>query len=429
MDTGSGIRRLLTKNNTDLEDLSNISKFKDWNDSTFKPTISRKDVSSYITNKNDKIDRTEGSETYYGIATDRSSNLTETKILTTKIDKTAPDGNYTIKTGTLISALNSNYCAGSGTSLQIDETAGTMSVNDDGMRTELKVTVTDKNGNGNATTDVSGVKYVWMNVYDSSKSEDIGITYICHKVSGNKYDGVYIATELRASDMQTLRDSNVEFDKNVDKLPNLYKDFKDASKITAKIYVCDEAGNVRNITGKVINPKTPEPGNKGTWEKKLDPQPETNPQPDPNPDNNKEIIESRNISIYSRIERDDKNSPVNKAGTVYPVVSSDEYGPKFLLGQSGKVRIITYGYVSTVDVEFPKALQEASLLDVARGQSLKLMGTVNKLTGTDSGKAVSPVINLDNIYIQQMIVLELMIMTLQFHYILVIQILVFSIMI
>lgn len=73
-----------------------------------------------------------------------------------------------------------------------------------------------------------------MNVYDSSKSEDIGITYICHKVSGNKYDGVYIATELRASDMQTLRDSNVEFDKNVDKLPNLYKDFKDASKITAK---------------------------------------------------------------------------------------------------------------------------------------------------------------------------------------------------
>lgn len=398
MDTGSGIRRLLTKNNTDLEDLSNISKFKDWNDSTFKPTISRKDVSSYITNKNDKIDRTEGSETYYGIATDRSSNLTETKILTTKIDKTAPDGNYTIKTGTLISALNSNYCAGSGTSLQIDETAGTMSVNDDGMRTELKVTVTDKNGNGNATTDVSGVKYVWMNVYDSSKSEDIGITYICHKVSGNKYDGVYIATELRASDMQTLRDSNVEFDKNVDKLPNLYKDFKDASKITAKIYVCDEAGNVRNITGKVTNPKAPELGNKGTWEKKLDPQPETNPQPDPNPDNNKEIIESRNISIYSRIERNDKNSPVNKAGVVYPTVSSDEYGPKFLLGQSGKVRIITYGYVSTVDVEFPKALQEASLLDVARGQSLKLMGTVNKLTGTDSGKAVSPVINLDNIY-------------------------------
>ena len=398
LDTGSGISRLLTKNNTNLEELKNISKFKNWNDSIFKPTVSRKDVSSYTTDKNDKVDRTEGSETYYGIATDRSSNLTETKILTTKIDKTAPDGSYTIKTGTLISALNSNYCIGSGTSLQINATTGDMSVNDDGMRTELKVTVTDKDGSGNATTDVSGIKYVWMNVYDSSKTEDTGITYICHKVSGNKYDGVYVATELRASDRQTLRDSNAEFDKNVDKLPNLYKDFKDASKITAKVYVCDEAGNIRNITGKATNPKAPEPGNKGTWEKKPDPKPETNPQPDPDPDNNKEIIESRNISIYSRIERDDKNSPVNKAGVVYPATSSDEYGPKFLLGQSGKVRIITYGYVSTVDVEFPKALQEASLLDAARSQSLKLMGTVNKLTGTDYGKAVGPTINLDSIY-------------------------------
>lgn len=368
-DSGSGIKTLLTRNS-----VNNDEAFKDWKTDTFNPTIKNRDARSY------KLDATDGTETFYGIATDRADNPLETKTLTTKIDTVAPEGTYTIKTGTLKAPVNSDYYAvkdasgnvisnKTGTSLNADD----LSVNNFGMGTELVVTADDPDTkDGYTANSVSGIKYVWMNVCDAGKSEDTGKSYLCHKIPGTNQ---YIAVQDYPD---KTKDSNTEFDMNRYELPNLYTEFKDAASLKIKVYVCDEAGNVTDITdNKKAAPLTPEDTK---WK---------DPEPDPvNPDNG-DVIKKKNISIWSRIERDDKNSPVNRAGEPYDAVTNEDSGPKFLLGQSGKVHIVTYGYVDSIDADFlgsrrsdgtyrdKTALQKAAMIDVAKNQSLKPMGTVD----------------------------------------------------
>lgn len=88
--------------------------------------------------------------------------------------------------------------------------------------------------------------------------------------------------------------------------------------------------------------------------------------------------------MWSQIIRDDKEVPdtsyaIGKDGKDKDGHSAE--GPAFLLNQSGKVHIVTYGYVEAVDVNFPPALQAAAQTDVAKGQTVKNLGTIANVDG------------------------------------------------
>ena len=331
-DNGSGIKLLTT-----------YSGSKEWNKKEFKPSVNTEQVHS------SKYDTTEGTEVFYGVATDNSKeyypegtdNNTKTRKITVKIDKTAPTGTFTVKTGTLSKPLTGK------TSLIYDGNGTATGVNANGMRTEIEAVISD---NGNEST-VSGVRYVWAVVTDM---ENAGISkaYKCIRSSGDKYNGTYIAVDDKGN------------------LPDLYSDFGTSRKLIVKVYACDEAGNISVYKDKEpgTTPENPKP-NKPTA---ITPDPD--PKPEVNPDNN--II--TNISIWSQIIRDDTEMP----DTIYAVRKGDsKKGPVFLLNQSGKVHIVTYGYVDAVDVNFPPELQAAAQIDVTKGQTVKNLGTIANVSG------------------------------------------------
>ena len=331
-DNGSGIKLLTT-----------YSGDKEWNKTTFDPSENTKQV------KSSKYDTTEGIEVFYGVATDNSKeyfpdgtdNVTKTRKLTVKIDKTAPTGTFTVKTGTLSKPLTGR------TSLIYDENGAVIGVNADGMRTEIEAIISD---NGNENT-VSGVRYVWAVVTDMENA-GISKTYKCIRSSGDKYNGTYVAVNDKG------------------KRPDLYSDFGTSRKLIVKVYACDEAGNISVYRDKEpgTTPENPIP------DKPTSITPDPNPTPEVNPDNN--II--TNISIWSQIIRDDKEIP----DTIYAVRKGESSkGPVFLLNQSGKVHIVTYGYVDAVDVNFPPELQAAAQIDVAKGQTVKNLGTIANVDG------------------------------------------------
>lgn len=319
-DNGAGIKLLTTYNGSN-----------EWNKTKFTPSDNTKQV------KSSKYDTSEGIEVFHGIATDDSNNSTATRNLTVKIDKKAPTGRFMVKTGTL-----KNPLAGT-TSMTYDSDGTVTGVNPEGMRTEITATISD-NGNENA---VSGVKYVWAVVTDI---ENAGITktYKCNRISGDKYNGTYIAVDESGNK------------------PNLYEDFNTSRKLKIKVYACDEAGNISVYKDK-------EPSN--------DPnEPTSVTPPSSDPENNIVI----NISMWSQIIRDDKEVPdtsyaIGKDGKDKDGHSAE--GPAFLLNQSGKVHIVTYGYVEAVDVNFPPALQAAAQTDVAKGQTVKNLGTIANVDG------------------------------------------------
>lgn len=319
-DNGAGIKLLTTYNGSN-----------EWNKTKFTPSDNTKQV------KSSKYDTSEGIEVFHGIATDDSNNSTATRNLTVKIDKKAPTGRFMVKTGTL-----KNPLAGT-TSMTYDSDGTVTGVNPEGMRTEITATISD-NGNENA---VSGVKYVWAVVTDI---ENAGITktYKCNRISGDKYNGTYIAVDESGNK------------------PNLYEDFNTSRKLKIKVYACDEAGNISVYKDK-------EPSN--------DPnEPTSVTPPSSDPENN--IV--TNISMWSQIIRDDKEVPdtsyaIGKDGKDKDGHSAE--GPAFLLNQSGKVHIVTYGYVEAVDVNFPPALQAAAQTDVAKGQTVKNLGTIANVDG------------------------------------------------
>lgn len=329
-DNGAGIKLLTTYNGSN-----------EWNKTKFTPSDNTKQV------KSSKYDTSEGIEVFHGIATDDSNNSTATRNLTVKIDKKAPTGRFMVKTGTL-----KNPLAGT-TSMTYDSDGTVTGVNPEGMRTEITATISD-NGNENA---VSGVKYVWAVVTDI---ENAGITktYKCNRISGDKYNGTYIAVDESGNK------------------PNLYEDFNTSRKLKIKVYACDEAGNISVYKDK-------EPSN--------DPnEPTSVTPPSSDPENN--IV--TNISMWSQIIRDDKEVPdtsyaIGKDGKDKDGHSAE--GPAFLLNQSGKVHIVTYGYVEAVDVNFPPALQAAAQTDVAKGQTVKNLGTIANVDGAyvDSRLALS----------------------------------------
>lgn len=328
-------------NGTGIKLLTTYSGNNEWNKTKFTPSDSTKQV------KSSKYDTSEGIEVFHGIATDDSNNSTATRNLTVKIDKTAPTGSFMVKTGTLKNPLTGT------TSMIYDSNGMVTGVNPEGMRTEITATISD-NGNENS---VSGVKHVWAVVTDMENA-NISKSYKCNRISGDKYNGTYIAV-----------------DENGNK-PNLYEDFSTSRKLKIKVYACDEAGNISVYKDK-------DPSNDPNKPTSVTP-------PSSDPENN--IV--TNISMWSQIIRDDKEVPdasyaIGKDGKDKDGHSAE--GPAFLLNQSGKVHIVTYGYVEAVDVSFPPALQAAAQTDVAKGQTVKNLGTIANVDGAyvDSRLALS----------------------------------------
>lgn len=318
-------------NGTGIKLLTTYSGNNEWNKTKFTPSDNTKQV------KSSKYDTSEGIEVFHGIATDDSNNSTATRNLTVKIDKTAPTGNFIVKTGTL-----KNPLAGT-TSMIYDSNGMVTEVNPEGMRTEITATISD-NGNENS---VSGVKHVWAVVTDMENA-NISKSYKCNRISGDKYNGTYIAVDESGNK------------------PNLYEDFSTSRKLKVKVYACDEAGNISVY-------KDREPSNDPNKPTSVTP-------PSSDPENN--IV--TNISMWSQIIRDDKEVPdtsyaIGKDGKDKDGHSAE--GPAFLLNQSGKVHIVTYGYVEAVDVNFPPALQAAAQTDVAKGQTVKNLGTIANVNG------------------------------------------------
>lgn len=318
-------------NGTGIKLLTTYSGNNEWNKTKFTPSDNTKQV------KSSKYDTSEGIEVFHGIATDDSNNSTATRNLTVKIDKTAPTGNFIVKTGTL-----KNPLAGT-TSMIYDSNGMVTGVNPEGMRTEITATISD---NGNETS-VSGVKHVWAVVTDMENA-NISKSYKCNRISGDKYNGTYIAVDESGNK------------------PNLYEDFSTSRKLKVKVYACDEAGNISAY-------KDREPSNDPNKPTSVTP-------PSSDPENN--IV--TNISMWSQIIRDDKEVPdasytIGKDGKDKDGHSAE--GPAFLLNQSGKVHIVTYGYVEAVDVNFPPALQAAAQTDVAKGQTVKNLGTIANVDG------------------------------------------------
>ena len=318
-------------NGTGIKLLTTYSGNNEWNKTKFTPSDSTKQV------KSSKYDTSEGIEVFHGIATDDSNNSTATRNLTVKIDKTAPTGSFMVKTGTL-----KNPLAGT-TSMIYDSNGMVTGVNPEGMRTEIIATISD---NGNESS-VSGVKHVWAVVTDMENA-NISKSYKCNRISGDKYNGIYIAVDESGNK------------------PNLYEDFSTSRKLKIKVYACDEAGNISVYKDK-------EPNNDPNKPTSVTP-------PSSDPENN--IV--TNISMWSQIIRDDKEVPdtsyaIGKDGKDKDGHSAE--GPAFLLNQSGKVHIVTYGYVEAVDVSFPPALQAAAQTDVAKGQTVKNLGTIANVNG------------------------------------------------
>lgn len=318
-------------NGTGIKLLTTYSGNNEWNKTKFTPSDNTNQV------KSSKYDTSEGIEVFHGIATDDSNNSTATRNLTVKIDKTAPTGNFIVKTGTL-----KNPLAGT-TSMIYDSNGMVTGVNPEGMRTEITATISD---NGNETS-VSGVKHVWAVVTDMENA-NISKSYKCNRISGDKYNGTYIAVDESGNK------------------PNLYEDFSTSRKLKVKVYACDEAGNISVY-------KDREPSNDPNKPTSVTP-------PSSDPENN--IV--TNISMWSQIIRDDKEVPdtsyaIGKDGKDKDGHSAE--GPAFLLNQSGKVHIVTYGYVEAVDVSFPPALQAAAQTDVAKGQTVKNLGTIANVDG------------------------------------------------
>lgn len=318
-------------NGTGIKLLTTYSGNNKWNKTKFTPSDNTKQI------KSSKYDTSEGIEVFHGIATDDSNNSTATRNLTIKIDKTAPTGSFMVKTGTL-----KNPLAGT-TSMTYDSDGTVTGVNPEGMRTEITAIISD-NGNENS---VSGVKYVWAVVTDIENA-GISKTYKCNRISGDKYNGTYIAVDESGNK------------------PNLYEDFSTSRKLKVKVYACDEAGNISVY-------KDREPSNDPNKPTSVTP-------PSSDPENN--IV--TNISMWSQIIRDDKEVPDTSYAIGKDEKDKDGHsaeGPAFLLNQSGKVHIVTYGYVEAVDVNFPPALQAAAQTDVAKGQTVKNLGTIANVNG------------------------------------------------
>lgn len=325
-DKGSGINSLTVYNLTD-----NGSKY--YERTSFANIYNN--VSTVETNN--KAFSTNGITKFNGTAADKSGNKTTTRAITVKMDTKAPTGSFMVKTGTL-----KNPLAGT-TSMIYDSNGMVTGVNPEGMRTEIIATISD---NGNESS-VSGVKHVWAVVTDM-ENVNISKSYKCNRISGDKYNGTYIAVDESGNK------------------PNLYEDFSTSRKLKIKVYACDEAGNISVYKDK-------EPSNDPNKPTSVTP-------PSSDPENN--IV--TNISMWSQIIRDDKEVPdtsyaIGKDGKDKDGHSAE--GPAFLLNQSGKVHIVTYGYVEAVDVNFPPALQAAAQTDVAKGQTVKNLGTIANVDG------------------------------------------------
>ncbi len=276
---------------------------------------------------------------FNGKAVDKAGNSTNTTNLIIKGDRSMPyaasysDGStgFVLMTGTLdnpIGKQDNEYNGSCRFGHEIQNNLDSSLKNTDGV-------VTGVNDDGMRTEILakvkdngSGVKYVWAVV---SGREGTKI-YPCRR--SNKDKDVYVAV------------NGADHGSDKGKLPNLYTDFKQSTELSVYMFACDEAGNVAQIHAK---------------------------------DGNGVVT---NFSMYNQIIRDDRNFP-----SIHFTASG--YGPYFLLGQSGNIHIVTYGYVDSVDIEFPAELQAAALADKANSNlSAKVLGTKRMVKDADIGNRI-----------------------------------------
>lgn len=276
---------------------------------------------------------------FNGKAVDKAGNSTNTANLIIKGDRSMPyaasysDGStgFVLMTGTLdnpIGKQDNEYNGSCRFGHEIQNNLDSSLKNTDGV-------VTGVNDDGMRTEILakvkdngSGVKYVWAVV---SGREGTKI-YPCRRSSKDK--DVYVAV------------NGADHGSDKGKLPNLYTDFKQSTELSVYMFTCDEAGNVAQIHAK---------------------------------DGNGVVT---NFSMYNQIIRDDRNFPSTH-------FTASGYGPYFLLGQSGNIHIVTYGYVDSVDIEFPAELQAAALADKANPNlSAKVLGTKRMVKDADIGNRI-----------------------------------------
>ena len=276
---------------------------------------------------------------FNGKAVDKAGNSTNTTNLIIKGDRSMPyaasysDGStgFVLMTGTLdnpIGKQDNEYNGSCRFGHEIQNNLDSSLKNTDGV-------VIGVNDDGMRTEILakvkdngSGVKYVWAVV---SGREGTKI-YPCRR--SNKDKDVYVAV------------NGADHGSDKGKLPNLYTDFKQSTELSVYMFACDEAGNVAQIHAK---------------------------------DGNGVVT---NFSMYNQIIRDDRNFPSSH-------FTASGYGPYFLLGQSGNIHIVTYGYVDSVDIEFPAELQAAALADKANPNlSAKVLGTKRMVKDADIGNRI-----------------------------------------
>ena len=264
-------------------------------------------------------------KTFYGNATDMAGNITLTNGLTIKADTKAPYSQEGFTVKTgTIQAPLGSQGVYYANQIESDINESTEKDNN-GFITNVKPGGMKTEIAAKIADDESGIKYVFAFVKDTAGS--IEKVYPCRKI-----EDTYIA--VNGSDHKS---------DEIGKLPNLYTDFKGSTKLEVSMVAFDNAGNKGTISV--------------------------------DPDSSKYII---NMSIYSQVIRDDHENP-DTAYTGRPV---------FLLNQSGYVNVVTYGYVESVDIDFPAELQTAALHDVSKQQSAKKLGTVPHIQGAlvENGK-------------------------------------------
>lgn len=241
------------------------------------------------------------------------------------------DAGYTVqKEGTTTYygiAADRNGATGTSKKLtvKIDKTApgGTARVKkwtEDNYETTIKADINDtKDG---TTTDVSKVKRVYVEIWNEDDPSDKK-TYEMSRTEGDNLSGIYSVTA------------------------DLFQEFPTAGYLKCTVYAEDNSGNSGEIpcvmpTGGHI----------------------------------------QNFFITAYITRDDPNT----SGWMGAWCTDPSTGVKdvqdndFLSGQYGTMHIYTYGYVESVDVDFPEAFAQAAAKDISFGIETVPAGGVNIIT-------------------------------------------------
>lgn len=209
--------------------------------------------------------------------------------------------------------------------VKIDKTApgGTARVKqwtEDDYTTTIKADINDTKGG--TTTDVSRVKEVCVEIWDEDDPSDKK-TYPMSRTEGDSYSGKYSVSA------------------------DLFQEFPTAAYLKVKVIATDNAGNTGEIPCSM-----PEGGH------------------------------IQNFFITAYITRDDPNTSgwMGEWCTDPTTGLKDIQDNDFISGQYGTMHIFTYGYVESVDIDFPDAFAQAAAKDISLGIETVPAGGVNIIT-------------------------------------------------